>query len=457
MKPIDILQAARMAKGTVLRQFDSPPIDSITIDSRKAGPGSLFVALGGSRQDGHGYVADAFANGAAAAMIASRQAHGIKARLGETRHALIIVDDPLTALQSMAGAHVRAYPEVRTVGITGSCGKTTTKEMVASILSRLGPTAKTPGNLNSEIGFPISVFELDETTEFGVFEMGVDHVGEMDRMLDIWRPEVAVITTIGLSHAAGMGTLQVIAKEKSKLFYPGIPSAFISENNAWTPSINRWRAVAPAQFGTVSTEGIESVEPLGLHGWRIGYQGKIIHLKAIGRHNLMDALAAISVAQVFGADSTAIAGGLEDFSPVSGRSRIMNGPVTIIEDWYNSSVDSTATILDYMGTLPCKGRKRAVLGSMKELGFASERAHEKIGRMLPGSGIDDVYLYGKEMESAWRLMRANGFDRHLCYTDDYEELQQRMAKDCRKGDLVLLKGSRAMAMERLVPVISSIA
>ncbi|MDD3942199.1 MAG: UDP-N-acetylmuramoyl-tripeptide--D-alanyl-D-alanine ligase [Sphaerochaetaceae bacterium] len=457
MKLMDCMHMAAMAGGTVLGKQPFPPISSITIDSRKAGKGSLFVALSGEVSDGHDYVTEAFASGASAAMVSSRHAHRIKSRLSSEHHALIVVEDPLAALQQMAASHVASFPDVKRVGITGSCGKTTTKEMVASILGAAGKTARTPGNFNSEIGLPISVFEIDGETEYGVFEMGVDHVGEMDRMLDIWRPQVAVITNIGLSHVGKMGSMQVIAKEKSKLFHQDIESAFIAENSAWTSYIRKLRSVDVHTFGRLGTEGVSSIESLGIHGWKLVYRGADIHLRAVGTHNLMDALAAISVSQSFGLEPELVREGLEGFASVPGRSRITDGSVTVIEDWYNASVDSTTTILDYMGTLPWSGRKLAVLGSMKELGAATDSAHRQVARKLLSCDLDEIYLYGKEMESAFSELKKLGFDRNVFFTDDYDALQDRMAAQTRKGDLVLLKGSRAMAMERLVPALTSIA
>jgi UDP-N-acetylmuramoyl-tripeptide--D-alanyl-D-alanine ligase len=301
------------------------------------------------------------------------------------------------------------------------------------------------------------VFEIDSDTDFGVFEMGVDHVGEMDRMLDIWKPQAAVITNIGISHIGKMGSVQVIAKEKSKLFHPDIHAPFLAEHSAWIHYIEKIRNVRPLPFGKLSTEGIQHIESLGLEGYRILYRNIPIHLRAVGNHNLMNALAAISVAQSLHARPEDIAEGFERFVSVPGRSRIIEGPVTVIADYYNSSVDSTSTILDYMGSLPCDGRKRAVLGAMKELGSVTESAHQMVARKLISSRIDDMYLYGKEMESAWQECKRLGIDRSVFYTDDYEALQRRMLEDTKKGDLVLIKGSRSMTMERLVPAITSIA
>jgi UDP-N-acetylmuramoyl-tripeptide--D-alanyl-D-alanine ligase len=457
MSIFTILQAANMAGGNLHGLDSSVDITSVVIDSREVRPGSLFIALPGERTDGHDYIKEAAGRGAVAAMVTSGRFAEVRAEVIHLNIALIVVEDTLRGLQKLAGAHVNRFPEVRKVGITGSCGKTTTKDMVASVLSVMGNTVSTPGNKNSEIGLPLSVFQIDARTEFGVFEMGVDHVGEMDRMLDVWRPDAGIITNIGLSHLGKMGSVQMIAYEKSKMFHSGITTGLIAENNAWRNYISRVRAMDLDSFGLDSTVGIRSIEPLGLRGWKIEYEDQSIHLEAIGRHNLINAMATISLSQSLGAEPQAIKEGLESFRTSSGRSRIIDGDVTIIEDCYNSSMDSTGAILDYMGSLPWKGRKSVVLGSMKELGAASVMAHEAVGRKLIGMRPSTAYFYGKEMEKACEVMKRNGYTRGLFYTDDFEELQNKVMRDMRRGDLVLLKGSRAMAMERLVPGIKSIA
>ncbi len=321
---------------------------------------------------------------------------------------------------------------------------------------RDGEYRKHSGNLNSEIGLPLSVFQVGPETEYGVFEMGVDHVGEMDRMLDIWRPDAGIITNIGLSHLGKMGSMRVSPREKQD-----VPRSdhyrLIVENCAWSGYISDLRKISLSPFGLATTEGVNAVESLGLRGWKIDYEGVSIHLEAIGKHNLVDAMAAITLARNFGADRQTVKEGLERFRTSGGRSRIIQGDVTIIEDCYNASMDSTGNILDYMGTIPWKGKKKVVLGSMKELGSASVAAHEAVGRKLLGVRPSSAYFYGKEMESAWTVMKQNGYTRDLFYTDDFEELQAKVMQEMRHGDLVLLKGSRAMAMERLVPGIRSIA
>ena len=452
MRRISCQKLARLASGSATANAF---ITSIVVDSRLAERGSLFIALAGERVDGHDYVVDAFERGASAAMVAKSHFNRVRGRLFEERP-LIVVDDPLTALWQMARLYVEEHKNIVKIGITGSCGKTTTKEMLASILSQLGKTAKTPGNFNSSIGLPISLFEIDSESEYGVFEMGIDQVGEMDRLLSIWEPEIALITNIGLSHIGKLGTTQVTAKEKSKIFSPNLERAYMVENSPYASQISRWRQHPINQFGINSTKGVGQIISLGLQGWLIEIGKEQAHLKAVGQHNLINALGAIKVAQDLGADSSQICAGLEEFTPVEGRSKVKNGSVTVIEDWYNSSVDSTSSILDYMVNLPWQGRKLAVLGSMKELGNLSEEAHLQIAQKLVAANLDDVYLFGKEMSSAWSEIRRLGGKERFFYTNDWETLQKKMLEGTRGGDLVLVKGSRSMAMERLVPALTSI-
>ncbi|MFA6688348.1 MAG: UDP-N-acetylmuramoyl-tripeptide--D-alanyl-D-alanine ligase [Sphaerochaetaceae bacterium] len=455
-----IRRAASMAGGFVYlgkdRARKARTITSVSIDSRTCVPGSLFVALRGERSDGHDFVAQAVHNGARAVIVetgkVARAAHALEGQCA----AIIAVNDTLKGLQAFAAAHVAQYPHVTKVGVTGSCGKTTTKELVGSILSCMGETVRTPGNLNSEIGLPLSVLQVGPTTEFGVFEMGVDHIGEMDAMLDVWRPDYGILTNIGISHVGKMGTIENIAREKSKLFHPGVRKGFVDESCEWIPWMERERNCSLRKFGPASTHGFGGAEDLGLDGWNISYQGNKMHLRCVGEHSLLDALAAIDVAREIGASASQIKDGIERMEPVVGRSEVISGDVTIIGDYYNASVDSTGRILDYLGGVRWQGGKKVVLGSMKELGELSACAHESIGRKILAINPQSTFLFGNEMESAWKLLRQRGYSEKLFFTDDFDELENAVQHDVSKGDLFLLKGSRSMAMERLVPVIRSI-
>ncbi|MDY4609835.1 MAG: UDP-N-acetylmuramoyl-tripeptide--D-alanyl-D-alanine ligase [Sphaerochaetaceae bacterium] len=455
-----IRRAASMAGGFVYldgkKKCLPRMVTSVSIDSRTCGAGSLFVALKGEHCDGHDYVATAMRRGAAAVLVDTSHLPQVRHDLDGSQVGILVVEDTLKGLQSFAAAHVATFPLVTKVGVTGSCGKTTTKELVGSILSCMGETVRTPGNLNSEIGLPLSVLQVGPRTEYGVFEMGVDHIGEMDTMLGVWKPDYGILTNIGISHVGKMGDVENIAREKSKIFHQGLKRGFIAENCGWRPWIDALRNCTLQQFGPTTTYGFEGAEELGLDGWSISYAGLRMHLKCVGRHSLLDALAAIGVAREIGATAGQIKDGIEKMEPIAGRSKVLSGDVTIIEDCYNASVDSTGNILDYLGSVRWRGGKKVVLGSMKELGEQSEPAHEAIGRKVLSVNPQSTFLYGREMESAWNLLRRSGYGRTLFFTDDYQELETAVQKDTHKGDLFLLKGSRAMAMERLVPAIRSV-
>ncbi|MFA5513416.1 MAG: UDP-N-acetylmuramoyl-tripeptide--D-alanyl-D-alanine ligase [Sphaerochaetaceae bacterium] len=453
MRQYRLKEIARIVDGVVVGTNQLSFVTSLTIDSKKCRNNSLFIALKGSNADGHSFVHEALTKGCVAALVSREKAPTLESELKTEKKALIIVNDPLKALQKLAQHHVNSFPSLKKIGITGSVGKTTTKEMVSSILSQMGKTAKTPGNYNSEIGLPLSLMEIDEKSEFGVFEMGVDEIGQMEQMVEIYKPNISLITNIGLSHIGKMGSLNQIAKEKGKIFHPESEAAFINENCRWTSYIKKRTSVEIKSYGTAFTRGIRSVTPIGINGWTINYKGLPIHLKGVGKHNLSNALAAISIADYFKAEAEQIKEGLQNYTVVDGRSNIVGGEVTIIEDWYNSSVDSTSTILDYIESLKWNGRKVAILGSMKELGEFSETAHRQVADKVVNTNLDRVFLYGKEMKSAFDLLVEKGFKQNLFYTTNFEDLQNKVDQSTKKGDLVLLKGSRSMGMENLIPAI----
>lgn len=430
-------------------------ISSVTIDSRQVVKGSLFVALSGECHDGHDFVQLAVDAGAVAVLIDQHKLPQVQKVLCGRPVGILAAENSLKALQQLASSHVARYPSIQKIGITGSCGKTTTKELIASILSVMGKTVKTPGNYNSEIGLPLSVLHLTKDTEFGVFEMGIDHKGEMDSLLSVWAPQYSVLTNIGISHLEKMGSLQAIASEKSKIFHPTHRQGFISERCGWKKWISNVRNCEPKYYGKQYLSGLEGIEDLGLDGWNIRFDGKKIHLSCIGEHSLDDAFAAISVARSFGALSQEIKEGIESMIPVKGRSRVVQGPVTIIEDCYNASMDSTSSMLDYLRTVSWRGAKKVVLGSMKELGQASARAHEYVGKKLAAVNPTSTFLFGKEMELAWKALKTSGYSKNLVFTNDFQELQQAVGQDTKQGDLVLIKGSRVMGMERLMPALTA--
>lgn len=433
-------------------------VHSVTVDSRNVEPGALFIALSGERTDGHCYLHKAADAGARALLINAHQRAAYDSqRLLLQDVSVIAVNDTQAALEGLAAAWVQRFPSLTKLAVTGSNGKTTTKEMLYSILSEMGPAVKNPGNYNSVIGLPLSVFSITSEHQFGIFEMGINHAGEMDSMLNVYAPDVSLVTNIGTAHIGLLGSTEAIAREKSKIFHDRSVKGFIHEENIWRSYIEQKRSVVLNEFGLGSTDGIDDVQSLGLQGWMLTYEGLGIHISHVGMHNLYDAVAAIHVAKSLGADRYAIKQGMENLQPMEGRSRIINGKVTVIEDSYNSNVESAGRILSYLGELPWNGGKHVVLGSMKELGFTTVRAHMNIGRQVASMGVQGAFLFGEEMESAYSYLRHEAFGNTLYYTDDYEELEHQVTASVRRGDLVLLKGSRAMAMERLVQPLSFVS
>lgn len=445
--PYSFDDVARMF-GAVRTYGRAGMIEAIDTDTRTMRPGSLFVALSGIHCDGARFLPQAKKAKAACAVIASSRFDEAARKSGL---ALIIVDDVLSALWSFARAHLSRFSSVTYAGVTGSCGKTTTKEALASILSVKGPTAKTPGNLNSEIGLPLSVLSVGGGTRYGVFEMGVDHTGEMEHMLSVLTPDIGILTNIGNSHLEKFGNRSAIAREKGKLFHEGVDAGFIGRGCPYLESIEREHHVILRQYDSSSLRAVSR----GLEGWDLSF-GKIpCHINAVGAHLLSDIAGAVSVARFLGLSDEEIAEGLAGFTPMEGRSTVLSGDVTIIEDCYNASLDSTRSILDYVNSLSWKGNKKVVLGPMKELGSESKTAHEEVARRILRSDIRSTFLYGEEMHDAYRLLKASGWDGELSFTDDFDTLTDEVSSSVRRGDLFLVKGSRAATMERLLPVLKT--
>ncbi|MCF7945296.1 MAG: UDP-N-acetylmuramoyl-tripeptide--D-alanyl-D-alanine ligase [Spirochaetia bacterium] len=446
-------------------------INQITIDSRiitgdTASTASrkginydspLFIPLPGFHVNGHQYVPQALTYGAAA-LVSNKEWPKLQKLIPDYwKKMILIVPDTLKALHELAAHWVKQCSIKNTIAVTGSTGKTTTKELIYSILSLLGPTVKNYGNLNSIIGLPLSVFRMRPNDEYAVFEMGIDHKGEMEELTNIFAPSYGVLTNIGNAHLENFGTQENIAREKSQIFSRETVQGYTHENNIWKPYIERLRSKQLESFGLSRfyENSMNSAVPVGLNGWKMNYAGREIQFPLIGTHNLENALAAISVAENFGADADDIKKGLERVRPLFGRSRIIHGPVTIIEDCYNANEESMRSILHYLSTLHWKGRMGLILGDMKELGADTDKAHRMVGKAVNLLAPSAVFLYGKEMETAYRLLKEKNFTNELMFTDDISLLEEKICSYKKKGDLFLIKGSRAMGLERLVGCLRS--
>ncbi len=429
---------------------------NISIDSRTAGKGSLFVALRGERTDGHRYLGQAVQAGASVLLVSDSFAseNGNQCRVLQESADILIVSDPLSALQDLARWHMKGLPGVERIGITGSTGKTTTKEIVGAVLSRFAPTAVNEGNLNSEIGLPLAVFKVDPGHRYAVFEMGMNRVGEMDILADIVRPNCAAITNVGTAHIGILGSRDAIAAEKKKVFsrFSAEGLGFVYEDDDYRDFLSEGVTGTVLTFGRRTTRGFEGAVSRGLSGYEIRYLGASLSFPLMGEHNLLNALCALSLASELGVPLSLAAEGLESVKPLFGRGEIISGEITLVVDCYNANADSMARSIATVRDLQWQGRKILVLGSMLELGENSAEAHGAVGRLAAESGADAVFLFGEEMEFGKRGLDGAGFEGFSLFTSDYEVLSRSVGNFVRPGDLVLLKGSRGMELERLLPV-----
>ena len=473
--------------GAGLRGRAAARVRAVTNDSRQARSGSLFVALPGERADGHDFVDDAFRRGAAAALVrADRQVEP------SGDGVLIAVDDPLTALYDLArkhGATVGAAAHGAAAGgaavrvaVTGSSGKTTTKEILGSILRRHGRSLVSEASFNAEIGLPLSVLRLTGGERYAVFEVGINSVGEMERYAALARPDHAVITNVGSAHVGRIGSRREIAQEKGALLRAVAPSGrvYVREREPEEERLLAGVRARVVRFGTDSTAGYEGSENRGLDGWVINWEGLRIRFALPGRHNLDNALAALAVAAELRCDPRAVAAGVEAVRPAPGRLCVHRGRCTVIHDGYNAnpeSVRAALTVLrgaetptpDRQASGRLTGRRVAVLGPMLELGRYGPRAHLDLVTPLIHAGIDLLCCFGAATRPLCRAFAAaaggkgsgggdasggdasGGAADRAIWTETLEEIDGRLRAAVRDGDVVLLKASRAFRIERLLP------
>jgi len=423
---------------------------SVSVDSRDVKEGALFFAIEGNT-DGHNYVVNAFKAGASGAVVASSKLEKFNLRkiASELNKDLIIVDDTLKGLQDSARAYLDKFPSLKKVGITGSNGKTTTKECAYSIISCEKNAVMNKGNLNSETGLPLSVFEVRDFHEIGIFEQGTNREGEIFETTSVLRPNIALVTNIGTAHIEKFGSKEAILKEKKAIF------SFLNEDDiALIPEDDECgEELASGIKGKVSYYGVntfpelEEIKTLGLEGSEIRYAGEKIKFNIPGRHSAYDAVAAIAIARQFNISGGSIKKGLESVSAPFGRQEILRGKCTVINDCYNANLESTQKSVEFFDSVEWSGRKALCVGGMRELGDKTEEAHVKIGRLLSRCGADMIFIFGEEMAAAENILRTGG--KKYFYTTDIGELTRKMAEYARNDDLILLKASRYYALERL--------
>jgi len=425
---------------------------SVAIDSRNVKDGALFFALSGSVSDGHNFVSAAFFAGAICAVVESSklESFDLVSNAKKTGKDLIVVENTMKSLQDSAKIYLKKFPQIKKIGITGSSGKTTTKEITAAIVSCEKNTVMSKGNLNSETGLPLSVFEVRAEHEVCIFELGMNKAGEISGSADVLKPNIALVTNIGSAHIGNFGSKEKIVKQKKCIFQ------FLDNNDtALIPANDEYaQALAEGVSGNVKFYGafeeLESTRSLGLDGTEITWAGEKIHFSLPGKHCLDDALAAIAIAKEIPVSNKAIKQGLESVKPLFGRLEILKGRTTVIFDCYNANPESMAKSIEFCDSIEWEGRKIYVTGNMLELGDSSNAEHKKLGGILALSNAEKVFLFGSEMETA--VSALNG-KQHF-YTNNIDILSTALDFYVQPGDLVLLKGSRGCALERLVDMLT---
>lgn len=453
-KLFSVSDASVRAGGFLVPFVNSgPDILSVSIDSRTVRPGDLFIALDGEVTDGHNYIYQAAKAGASAVMISNKFYTDNSEDFSDSglNCSIIVVEDTLSGFQKLASSWVADFDNLIKVAVTGSNGKSTTKEMIGAILDEDGSTIINKGNLNSETGLPLSVLKIEKKHKYGVFEMGINHPGEMKALVSVYKPNYAVITNIGTAHIGLMGSQEDIASEKSDIFslFDKKDTGFISEDDSWSDYMENRCLGKTVRYGLHSTVGVGKVTSLGLRGWEIQYKGLEINLKLVGQHNLSNAIASISLSSTLGISPDKIKRGLGKIEPLKGRSQVVEGRYTVIEDSYNANAESMAEIFSFISDLDWKERVVLVLGSMKELGSSSVKMHEQVGHLAASLNPDLIFFFGEEMKSAYNLAFESMYSGQLVHTLDYSELEKKVLASLNEGDLVLLKGSRSMELNKL--------
>ena len=423
----------------------------VSTDSRAVAQGELFVALRGERFDGHDFVAAAAARGVGIFLVdqAWQGAHELPRGTGA-----VVVPDTLKALGDLASWHRRRF-KITVIAITGSNGKTTTKEMLARILTQTGPGLKTEGNLNNLIGLPLTLLRLTGRERWAVLELGMSDFGEIDRLAEIAAPDLGIITNAFPAHLENLGSVEGVARAKGELFLRLKPGGW-AVYNVDDPLVSKCPTPAFVNRLTFGLRGAEvssaSIKTLGKKGesftLRLPNEEQTVLLSAFGRHNVYNALAAAAAAHALGVSAELIRLGLEEFTPYDKRFQLeeLSG-VVLIDDSYNANPASMAAALETLREVREEGRAAAVLGDMLELGAGTEAAHTDLGRLAAGC-VERLYLLGDLGKKVAQGALAAGFaPEAIKVARDHAEISRDLLAWLQPGDCVLVKGSRGMRME----------
>ncbi len=448
---------AKIIKGDVIKGSGKEFFSGVTIDSREEVKGRLFVALKGEKRQGAEFVEHAISKGASGALVSKKAKDLVKFKVKLYDECFLVnVDDTLIALQNLA-RYYRKESGVKVVGVTGSTGKTTTKDYIKSVLSQKFNTAAAPGNFNNEIGLPLSLLNFPDSSEVLVLELAMRALGEIEELAAIAEPEVGVVTCIGLAHYERLGSQERIAQAKAELLQ-SLPSegfAIIPADDRFSDYLEDSTRAKVFKFGINSSKAFIRAEQIELDSlacpeFTLIYGEKRIRVKLnqSGQHFVLNALAAAAVGFVFGLTEKEVKNGLEQTSLSSMRGEIENyRGIWIINDAYNANPDSMDSALKILNHIQGK-RKIACLGDMLELGSISVDQHRLLAKKIYSLSIDLVVLVGEEVKWTKKELEKLGYKNELKEFRSAKEAGLFLASKVLPGDVVLFKASRLIEMEK---------
>lgn len=445
-------------------------IRHISLDTRSLRPGDFFLAIRGDRFDGHEFVGTALSKGAVGAIVLdSYDVSTLSRKRGSKRRVPLIlgVRDPLSAYQRLAACH-RSKFKIPVVAVTGSNGKTTTKEMVASVMAHRWKILKTEGNLNNRLGVPQTLFRLNSRHQGAVIEMGVDNLGQTTSLCEIARPTIGIITNIGPDHLEFFGSMDVSAQAKAELLdlLPADGTAILNADDSYYDYLAARARCRVVSFGFSAKADVRAanVKSDGRNGtiFHLQLPGKtrhtIVHICVQGAHNVTNALAAGAVGTVLGFPGTMIAQGLSRFRPVAMRSQVLASQgVKLIIDCYNANPASMKAAVELLAQAGEHRRTIAVLGDMLELGPNAAHMHEEVGGFVARQGIDYVVTCGVLGRSLAQGAKQAGLDHtRIVQVSDAQAAVAAVKAIVKHGDVVLIKASRGMRLELVADALQGV-
>lgn len=457
MNKTSISEIVNAAGGKLIKGSADNFITGVKHDSRECAEGDMFVAIAGENQDGHKYIPDVISKGCRTFLVSHTDGWYEKVEHEDVN--VILVDDTVYAMGEIAKWYLGTL-KARRVAVTGSVGKTSVRDMIYYVLSEKYNCGRNLKNYNNNVGLPISIFRFDDTTEAVVLEMGMDNFGEIRRLSSLVRPEVGVITTIGVAHIEKLGSRQGIFEAKMEITENILPK---SEGGTLVYArdeefLNGVKTKGDYNEISVGTDGhsqyiISNVDDFGLEGieFTLEHQEEIrrIKLPVAGRHNAMNAGIAIAVGGALGVGIDEAMRGLAK-ADLTGRrlNKVQGKKLTVIDDTYNANPDSMKSALKVLEMSACKGNRVAILGDMFELGEESARLHHSVGLFARGCNIDKLVAVGDEAAEIARGAEGGNVEVH--YFKTKEDFYPHMSEITGEGDIVLVKGSRGMKMEDIV-------